>query len=70
MTLTSLVWLRPSDTQGLAVEVNKKGGGVAVFVRNNIDSVLCQIDQLKTFEHITVKLSEGQSSQLIVHVIY
>ena len=68
MTLTSLVWLRPSDTQGLAVEVNKKGGGVAVFVRNNIDSVLCQTDQ--TFEHITVKLSEGQSSQLIVHVIY
>ena len=48
---------------------NKKGG-VAVFVRNDIDSMLCQTDQCDTFEHITVKLSERQSSQLLVHVIY
>ena len=74
-------WLRPSDTQGLVDEVipagfqlrhvpgrNKKGG-VAVFVRNDIDSVLCQTGQRDTFEHITVKLSEHHS-QLIVHVIY
>ena len=49
---------------------NKKGGGFAVFVRNDIDSVLCQTDQRDTFEHITVKLSERQSSQLLAHVIY
>ena len=49
---------------------NKKGEGVAVFVRNDIDSVLCQTNQQDTFEHITVKLSERQSSQLLVHVIY
>ena len=42
---------------------NKKGGEVAVFVRNDIDSVLCQTDQQDTLEHITVKLSERQSSQ-------
>ena len=76
-------WLRPSDTQGLMDEItpagfqlhqvpreNKKGGGVAVLVRNDIDSVRCQIDQQETFEHITVKLSDRQSSQLLVHVIY
>ena len=62
-------WLRPSDTQGLMDEItpagfqlhhvpcrNKKGGGVAVFVRNDIDSMLCQTDQPDTFEHTTVKL--------------
>ena len=51
-------WLRPSDTQGLMDEItpagfqlhhvphrNKKGGGVAVFVRNDIDSVHCPTDQ-------------------------
>ena len=51
-------WLRPSDKQGLVGEVtpagfhlqhiprrNKKGGGVAVFIRNDIDSVICQTDQ-------------------------
>ena len=76
-------WLRPSDTQGLMDEItpagfqlhqvpreNKKGGGVAVLVRNDIDSVHCQIDRRETFEHITVKLSDRQSSQLLVHVIY
>ena len=76
-------WLRPSDTQGLIDEItpagfqlhhvprrNKKGGGVAVFVRNDIDSVLYQTDQRDTFEHTTVKLLERQSSQLLVHVIY
>ena len=64
-------WLRPSDTQGLMDEItpagfqlhqgpreNKKGGGVAVLVRNDIDSVRCQIDRRETFEHITVKLSD------------
>ena len=74
-------WLRLLDTQGLVDEAtpvgfqlhhvprrNKKG--VAVFVRNDINSVLCQTDQRDTFEHITVKLSERQSSQLLVHVIY
>ena len=63
-------WLRTSDTQGLLDEItpvgfqlhhipnrNKKGGGVAVFVRNDIDSVLCQTDQQDTFEYITVKVS-------------
>ena len=58
-------WLRPSETQGLMNEItpagfqlhhvpgrNKKCGGVAVFVRNDIDSMLCQTDQLDTFEHI------------------
>ena len=49
---------------------NKKGGGVAVFVWYDIDSVHCQTDQLVTFEHITVKLSDRQLSQLLVHVIY
>ena len=49
---------------------DKKGGGVAVFVRNDIDSMLCQTDQWDTFEYITVKLSERQSSHLLVHVIY
>ena len=76
-------WLRPSDTQGLMDEItpagfklhqvpreNKKGGGVAVLVRNDIDSVLCQTDQRETFKHITIKLSDRQSSQLLVHVIY
>ena len=76
-------WLRPSDTQGLMDEItlagfqlhqvpreNKKGGGVAVLVRNGIDSVHCQTDRQETFEHITVKLSDRQSSQLLVHVIY
>ena len=76
-------WLRPSDTQGLIDEItpagfqlhhvprrNKKGGGVAVFVTNDIDSVLCQTDQRDTFEHTTVKLSERQSSQFLIHVIY
>ena len=76
-------WLRPSDTQGLMDEItpagfqlhqvpreNKKGGGVAVLVRNDIDSVRCQIDRWETFKHITVKLSDRQSSQLLVHVIY
>ena len=48
----------------------KKGGGVAVLVRNDIDSVLCQTDQREMFEHITVKLSDRQSSQLLVYVIY
>ena len=75
--------LRPSDTQGLMDEItpagfqlhqvpreNKKGGGVAVLVRNDIDSVRCQIDRREMFEHITVKLSDRQSSQLLVHVIY
>ena len=64
-------WLRPSDTQGLIDEIapagfqlhvprrNKKGGGVAVFVRNDIDSVLCQTDQRDAFEH-----------KLLIHVIY
>ena len=76
-------WLRPLDTQGLMDEItpagfqlqqvpreNKKGGGVPVLVRNDIDSVRCQIDWRETFEHITVKLSDQQSSQLLVHVIY
>ena len=76
-------WLRPSDTQGLMDEItpagfqlhqvpreNKKGGGVAVLVRNDTDSVLCQTDRRETFEHITIKLSDRQSSQLLVHVIY
>ena len=75
-------WLRLSDTQGLIDEITPAGfqlhhvphrnkkGGVAVFVRNDIDSVLYQTDQRDTFEHITVKLSERQSSQLLVHVIY
>ena len=76
-------WLRPSDTQGLMDEItpagfqlhqvpreNKKGGGVAVLVRNDIDSVRCQIDRRETFEHITIQLSDRQSSQLLVHVIY
>ena len=48
---------------------NKKGGGVAVFARNDIDRVLSQTDQWDTFEHITIKLSERQSSHLLVHVI-
>ena len=47
-----------------------KGGGVAVFVRNDINSELCQTDQRDTFENITIKLLEYQSSQLLVHVIY
>ena len=68
-------WLRPSDTKGLMDEItpagfqlhhvprmNKRGGGVAVFVRNDIDSVHCQTDQRVTFEHIT--------SQLLIHIIY
>ena len=75
-------WLRSSDSQGLLDEVTPEGfqvhhilqrnkkGGVAVFVRNNIDCILCQTDQQDTFEHITIKLSESGSSQLIVHVIY
>ena len=76
-------WLRPSDTQGLLDEItpagfqlhhvprrNKRGGGVAVFVRNDIDGVHYQTDQRETFEPITVKLSEQQSSQLLVHIIY
>ena len=76
-------WLRPSDTQGLIYEItpigfqfhhvpcrNKKGGGVAGLVRNNIDSVLCQTDQRDTFEHTTIKLTERQSSQLLIHIIY
>ena len=76
-------WLRPSDTQGLMDEItpagfqlhqvpceNKKGGGVAVLVRNDIDSVHCQTDRQETLEHITVKLSDRQSGQLLVHVIY
>ena len=37
---------------------------------HDIDSMLCQTDQRDTFEHTTVKLSEWQSSQLLVHVIY
>ena len=49
---------------------NKRGGGVAAFVRNDIDGMLYQTDQRDTFEHITVKLSERQSSQLLVHIIY
>ena len=49
---------------------NKKGGRVAVLVRNDIDCVLCQTDQWETFKHIAVKLSDRQSSQLLVHVIY
>ena len=69
-------------TQGLVDEVSPEGfqldhapgrnkkGGVAVFLRNNIDCVLCQSDQQDIFEHITVKLSESLSSQLIVQVIY
>ena len=76
-------WLRPSDTQGLLDEItpagfqlhhvphrNKRGGGVAVFVRNDNDGLRYQTDQRDTFEHITVKLSEQQSSQLLVHIIY
>ena len=76
-------WLRPSDTQGLMDEItpagfqlhqvpreNKKGGGVAVHVRNDIDSVRYQTDRQETFEHITIKLSDRQSRQLLVHVIY
>ena len=76
-------WLRPLDTQGLIDEItpadfqlhhvpcrNKKGGVVAVFVRNDIDSVLYKTDQRDTFEHTTVKLSERQSSQLLIHIIY
>ena len=75
-------WLRPSDTQGLIDEITPVGfqihhvprrnkrGGVAVFVRNDIDGVLYQTDQRDTFEHITFKLSERQSSQLLVHIIY
>ena len=68
-------WLRSSDTQGLIDEItpagfqlhhvphrNKRGGGVAVFVRNDIDGVLYQTDQRDTFKHITVKLSERQSN--------
>ena len=64
-------WLRPSDTQDLIDGIipagfqlhhvprrNKKGGGVAIFVRNDIDSVHCQTDQRVTFEHVTVKLSD------------
>ena len=49
---------------------NKKGKGVAVFVRNDINSVFCLTDQWDTFEHITVKVSERQPGQLLVHVIY
>ena len=62
-------WLRPLDTQVLIDEItpagfqlhhvpcrNQKGGGVAVFVRNDIDSVLSQTDQRDTFEDTTVKL--------------
>ena len=54
--------LRPSDTQGLLDEItsagfqlhhvprrNKRGGGVAVFVRNDIDGVHYQTDQRDTF---------------------
>ena len=75
-------WLRPSDTQGLMDERTPAGfqlhhvprrnkkAGVTVFVRNDIDSMLCQTDQQDTFEHITVKLSEHQSCPLLVHVIY
>ena len=76
-------WLRPLDTQGLIDEItpagfqlhhvprrNKRGGGVAVFVRNDIDGVLYQTGQRDTFEHITVTLSDRQSSQLLVHIIY
>ena len=75
-------WLKPSDTQGLTDEVTPAGfqlhhvpcrnktGGVVVFVRNDIDGVLYQTDHRDTFEHITVKLSERQSSQLLVHIIY
>ena len=83
MICVTETWLRPSDTQGLVDEItpagfqlyhvpsrNKKGGGVAVFVRNDIDGMLYQTDQRDTFEHITVKLSERQSSQLLVHIIY
>ena len=44
-------------------ECRNKKGRVAVFVRKDID-------QRDTFEHITVKLSERQSSQLLVHIIY
>ena len=40
---------------------NKKGGGVAVFVRKYIDCMLCQT-QPDTFE--------SESSQFLVHVIY
>ena len=59
-------WLRLLDTQGLMDEKTTAGfqlhhvprrnkkGGAGVFVRNDIDSMLCQWD---TFEHITVKLS-------------
>ena len=58
-------WLRPSDTQGLLDELTPAGfqlrhvpgrnkKGVTVFVRNDIDSVLCQTGQQDTFEHITV----------------
>ena len=32
--------------------------------------MLCQTDQRETFEHIVVLLSERQSRQLLVHVIY
>ena len=75
-------WLRLSDTQGLIDEITPAGfrlhhvphmnkkGGVAVFVRNYIDSFLCQTDQGDTFERITLKLSERQSSQLLVDTIY
>ena len=82
MVVVTKTWLRPSGTQGLIDKItpagfqrhhvprrNKKGGGVTVFVRNDIDSVLCQIYQPDTFEHITVKLSEQQSSQFLVHII-
>ena len=82
MVAVTETWLRLSDTLGLIDEITPAGfqlhhvprrnkkGGVAVFVRNDIDSVLCQNDQRDTFEHTTVKLSERQSSQLLVHVIY
>ena len=73
-------WLQPSDTQGLMDEItyagfqlhhvphrNKKGGGVVVFV---LTVCIGQTDQHVTFEHITVKLSDRQSSQLMIHTIY
>ena len=73
-------WLRQLDTKSLIDKItpagfhlhhvprrNTKVLRVAVFVRNDIDSVLCQTDQRDTFEHTTVKLSEQQSSQLLMH---
>ena len=62
--------ITPAGFQLHHVSHRYKKGGVAVFVRNDFDSVLCQTDQRDTFEHFTVKVSERQSSQLLVHVIY